>query len=151
MGVAGAAIATITSQLFSACMVVYALIHTDDMYKLVWSKVRIDERMLRRIVRIGIPAGMQSVMYNISNIIIQAGVNTLGTDNVTAWATYGKVDGLYWMMINALGISVTTFGTELWCRPHRPCSKGSRSMYGHWNDHDSHCIHFTIFKGISAY
>ena len=109
MGVAGAAIATITSQLFSACMVVYALIHTDDMYKLVWSKVRIDERMLRRIVRIGIPAGMQSVMYNISNIIIQAGVNTLGTDNVTAWATYGKVDGLYWMMINALGISVTTF------------------------------------------
>ena len=48
-------------------------------------------------------------MYNISNIIIQAGVNTLGTDNVTAWATYGKVDGLYWMMINALGISVTTF------------------------------------------
>ena len=103
MGVAGAAIATITSQLFSACMVVYALIHTDDMYKLVWSKVRIDERMLRRIVRIGIPAGMQSVMYNISNIIIQAGVNTLGTDNVTAWATYGKVDGLYWMMINALG------------------------------------------------
>ena len=93
MGVAGAAIATITSQLFSACMVVYALIHTDDMYKLVWSKVRIDERMLRRIVRIGIPAGMQSVMYNISNIIIQAGVNTLGTDNVTAWATYGKVDG----------------------------------------------------------
>ena len=52
---------------------------------------------------------LQSVMYNISNIIIQAGVNTLGTDNVTAWATYGKVDGLYWMMINALGISVTTF------------------------------------------
>ena len=65
--------------------------------------------MICRIVRIGIPAGMQSVMYNISNIIIQAGVNTLGTDNVTAWATYGKVDGLYWMMINALGISVTTF------------------------------------------
>ena len=65
--------------------------------------------MLRRIVRIGVPAGMQSVMYNISNIIIQAGVNTLGTDNVTAWATYGKVDGLYWMIINALGISATTF------------------------------------------
>ncbi len=109
LGVAGAAIATISSQFFSACMVVYALTHTEDMYKLVWSKVRIDGRMLQRIVRIGIPAGMQSVMYNISNIIIQSGVNTLGTDNVTSWATYGKVDGLYWMMINALGISVTTF------------------------------------------
>ena len=109
MGVAGAALATITSQLLSAVLVVLALMKTDNMYKLEWKKVRIDQRMLQRIVRIGIPAGMQSVMYNISNVIIQAGVNTLGTDNVTAWATYGKVDGLYWMMINALGISVTTF------------------------------------------
>jgi len=109
MGVAGAALATITSQLLSAVLVVRALMKTEDMYKLEWKKVRIDRRMLQRIVRIGIPAGMQSVMYNISNVIIQAGVNTLGTDNVTAWATYGKVDGLYWMMINALGISATTF------------------------------------------
>ena len=109
MGVAGAALATITTQLLSAVLVVLALMKTDDMYKLEWKKVRIDQRMLQRIVRIGIPAGMQSVMYNISNVIIQAGVNTLGTDNVTAWATYGKVDGLYWMMINALGISATTF------------------------------------------
>ena len=109
MGVAGAALATITSQLLSAVLVVLALMKADDMYKLEWKKVRIDQRMLQRIVRIGIPAGMQSVMYNISNVIIQAGVNTLGTDNVTAWATYGKVDGLYWMMINALGISATTF------------------------------------------
>ena len=109
MGVGGAALATISSQLFSAIMVIWCLTHTEDMYKVEWKKVKIDGRMLQRIVRIGIPAGMQSVVYNISNIIIQAGVNNLGTDNVTAWATYGKVDGLYWMMINALGISVTTF------------------------------------------
>lgn len=109
IGVAGAAIATISSQLLSAFLVVWALMNTKDSYKLVWKKIKIDKRMLGRIVRIGIPAGMQSVMYNISNIIIQAGVNTLGTDNVTAWATYGKVDGLFWMMINALGIAVTTF------------------------------------------
>ena len=109
MGVAGAALATISSQLFSAILVILCLTRTQDMYKVEWRKIRIDGRMLQRIIRIGIPAGMQSVMYNISNIIIQTGVNNLGTDNVTAWATYGKVDGLYWMMINALGISVTTF------------------------------------------
>ena len=109
MGVAGAAIATVSSQIFSAFLVIRALLKTEDMYKLHWNKVRIDRRMLGRIVRIGIPAGMQSVMYNISNIIIQTGVNSLGTDNVTAWATYGKVDALYWVMINALGIAVTTF------------------------------------------
>ena len=109
MGMAGAALATISSQLFSVILVILCLTRTQDMYKVEWRKIRIDSRMLQRIIRIGIPAGMQSVMYNISNIIIQAGVNNLGTDNVTAWATYGKVDGLYWMMINALGISVTTF------------------------------------------
>ena len=109
MGMAGAALATISFQLFSAILVILCLTRTQDMYKVEWRKIRIDGRMLQRIIRIGIPAGMQSVMYNISNIIIQAGVNNLGTDNVTAWATYGKVDGLYWMMINALGISVTTF------------------------------------------
>ena len=109
MGVAGAALANSSSQLFSAILVILCLSRTQDMYKVEWRKIRIDSRMLQRIIRIGIPAGMQSVMYNISNIIIQAGVNNLGTDNVTAWATYGKVDGLYWMMINALGISVTTF------------------------------------------
>ncbi len=109
IGVAGAALATIASQFLSALLVVNALRKAGDIYKLQWREVRVDRRMLGRIVRIGIPAGMQSVMYNLSNIIIQAGVNTLGTDNVTAWATYGKVDGLFWMMINALGIAVTAF------------------------------------------
>ena len=65
MGVAGAALATITSQLLSAVLVVLALMKTDDMYKLEWKKVRIDQRMLRELCVSGIPAGMQSVMYDI--------------------------------------------------------------------------------------
>ena len=110
LGVAGAAIATITFPVFQ-CL--HGGLCVDHIQKICinWCGARcvLTGGCSSRIVRIGIPAGMQSVMYNISNIIIQSGVNTLGTDNVTAWATYGKVDGLYWMMINALGISVTTF------------------------------------------
>ncbi|MGN0315938.1 MAG: MATE family efflux transporter [Fusicatenibacter sp.] len=109
LGVLGAALATILSQMISAVLVMGALMRTQDIYRLDLSKIRIDGIMLRRIVRIGFPAGMQSVMYSVSNVIIQAGVNGLGTDNVAAWAAYGKVDGLFWMMVNALGISVTTF------------------------------------------
>ena len=109
IGVAGAAIATILSQLLSAALVTLRLMRTTDIYRLEWTKVRIDQRMLQRIIRIGLPAGLQSMMYSISNVIIQTGVNSLGTDPVTAWATYGKVDGLFWMIINALGISATTF------------------------------------------
>lgn len=109
MGVAGAALATILSQLLSAVLVLGALMRTKDMYRLEWKKLRIDGIMLKRIIRIGLPAGMESAMYSISNVIVQAGVNTLGTDSVAAWAAYGKVDGLFWMMVSALGISATTF------------------------------------------
>ena len=48
-------------------------------------------------------------MYNISNIVIQVFVNNLGTDTVAAWGTLGKIDALFWMVINAFAISITTF------------------------------------------
>lgn len=48
-------------------------------------------------------------MYTTSNIIIQSSVNSLGTDTVAAWAAYGKIDVIFWMIISAFSISVTTF------------------------------------------
>lgn len=86
LGVVGAAIATILSQLFSAFLVVVCLIRTKDMHRLVLRELRLDGRMLKRIIRIGLPAGMQSVMYGLSNVIIQSGINSLGTNTVAAWA-----------------------------------------------------------------
>ena len=68
--------------------------------------------MLERIVRIGLPAGLQSVMYSFSNIIIQSSVNGFGTDVMAAWTAFGKIDGLYWMMISAFGVSITTFAGQ---------------------------------------
>ncbi len=109
MGVAGAAWATILSQLVSALLVIYVLTHTKESYRLMLRNIRIAPDMLARIIQIGFPAGLQSVMYSVSNVVIQAGVNGLGTDTVAAWTAYGKLDGLFWMMINAFGISITTF------------------------------------------
>lgn len=109
MGVTGAALATILSQLLSAVLVTAAMRRTEDMYHLDWQRLRLDGRMLGRMIRIGFPAGLQSVMYGLSNVIIQAGINSLGTNTVAAWASYSKIDGLFWMMVNAFGISVTTF------------------------------------------
>ena len=80
-----------------------------DMYRLEWKQVRLDQRMLKRIVRIGFPAGLQSVMYGSSNVIIQAGINSLGTNTVAAWAAYSKIDAVFWMMVNSFGIAITTF------------------------------------------
>ncbi|MFT4006433.1 MAG: MATE family efflux transporter [Lacrimispora sp.] len=109
MGVAGAALATITSQLLSAVLVVLVLIRTKGACRLSLKAVRIDRDMLKRIIRIGFPAGLQSVMYSVSNIIIQTSVNTLGTDTIAAWTAYGKIDSVFWMIISAFGISITTF------------------------------------------
>ena len=109
MGVMGAALATILSQIISAVLVMGSLMRTRDIYRLHLRKISIDWIMLKRIIRIGFPAGVQSILYSVSNVIIQSAVNSLGTNNVAAWAAYGKVDGLFWMMINALGIAATTF------------------------------------------
>lgn len=109
MGVAGAALATIISQLVSAVLVIIVLTRTNDIYRLIPKQVRVDKRMIRRVIRIGLPAGLQSVMYNLSNIIIQSSVNSLGTDTVAAYTAYGKIDSLFWMIISAFGISITTF------------------------------------------
>lgn len=48
-------------------------------------------------------------MYTIANLIIQVFVNELGTDTVAAWGTFAKIDAVYWMVVNAFGISITTF------------------------------------------
>ena len=84
LGVLGAALATILSQALSASMVVAALMRTEDMHRLEWRKVRLDKRMVQRMIRIGFPSGLQSVMYGLSNVIIQSAINSLGTDHVAA-------------------------------------------------------------------
>ncbi|MGN0773196.1 MAG: MATE family efflux transporter [Candidatus Ventricola sp.] len=112
MGVRGAAIATVLSQVVSAVLILVSLCHAQPVYRLRFSRIRFHGDMLARIVRIGLPAGLQSVMYSLSNIIIQASVNGFGTDVMAAWTAYGKIDGLYWMMISAFGVSITTFAGQ---------------------------------------
>ena len=109
MGVTGVAAATVTSQVISALLVVGMLLKTEEIYVLKLREIRFDQRMLSSVLRIGIPAGLESVMYNISNIVIQVFVNNLGTDTVAAWGTLGKIDAIFWMVINAFAISITTF------------------------------------------
>ena len=109
MGVAGAAYATIISQAVSALLIILCLIRTTGPCKLELPKLRIERFYLLRMLRIGIPAGIQSVTYALSNLIIQASINDFGTDTIAAWGTYGKMDGIFWMTISSFGIALTTF------------------------------------------
>lgn len=109
MGVTGAAAATLLSQAVSALLVTLRLTRAETILKLSFTHIRIHGPILRSLLRIGLPAGFQSVMYNISNTMIQASLNTFGTDTSAAWSVYNKLDGLFWMMSGAFGIAITTF------------------------------------------
>lgn len=112
MGVAGVAIATIISQALSALMTIIALMRAQDSYALIPRKIRLHRQLLFNIIRIGLPAGLQSAMYSISNLLIQSSINSFGTDTVAAWTAYGKLDGIFWMIMGAYGVSITTFAGQ---------------------------------------
>lgn len=109
MGVAGVAIATIFSQAVSAVLITITLLRSKDLYQLDLRQIRFHKSALLSLVWIGFPTGLQSIMYNITNMLIQAFLNTFGTDTVAAWTAFGKIDSFYWMVNNAFGIAVTTF------------------------------------------
>lgn len=109
MGVAGVAIATTLAQTVSAVLVCLSLNKTNDCYRLNFRHIRANPALLKRTIHIGIPAGLQSVMFSVSNMIITTSINSFGTATVAAWVALGKLDALCWMVIGAFGVSAMTF------------------------------------------
>lgn len=108
MGVAGAALATVLSQMISAVLPIVVLLRQKE-DRLELRKLRIERSLLGRILRIGIPAGLQFVTFDFSNVLIQSGINSFGDITMAAWTSYGKTDALVWMISGAFGVSITTF------------------------------------------
>lgn len=109
MGVAGAALATVLSQLMSLMLVMISLARRKDCCKLILRDIRFHGPILKRTLLIGLPSGLQSVLYTVSNLMIVTGINGFGTDTVAAWAAYSKIDTLYWMVCGSIGVAATTF------------------------------------------
>ena len=109
MGVAGVAIATVAAQAISAVLVTQALIREKELCDFSLRKIRFHGDLLKSELFLGFPSGVQASMYNISNMLVQSSINSFGTDTTAAWAAYGKLDAIFWMMSGALGIAITTF------------------------------------------
>lgn len=125
-GVLGAAVATVLSQVISAVMVVVCLMRCQGSSRLILSQIRIRRSVLSDILKIGVPAGMQSVMYSVSNMIIQSAINSFGSDSVAAWTAMGRMDGIVWLVMGAFGTAITTFvgqnfGAQRYDRMRRSC------------------------------
>lgn len=108
-GVLGVALATALSQGVSALLILLRLTLTHEPYRVEPRHIRFDRGILKSVIRIGLPAGLQSVMYSLSNLLMQASINSFGTDAIASWAAIGKIDGFIWMVMGAFGIAITTF------------------------------------------
>lgn len=131
LGVLGVAVATLVSQAISAVMVTWALMYKVDCMELSIRKIRIHSDVLKNMLQIGFPSGLQASMYSISNMIVQAALNLLGVNTMAAWTAYGKIDSVFWMINSSFGIALTTFvGQNFGAGKWERVRKGTRVCLG---------------------
>lgn len=102
MDVAGVALATVLAQVISAGLVVRALMQSEGCLKLELKKLRIEKSKLKRIVRVGLPAGMQGAIFSISNVLIQSSVNSFGSIAMAGNTTAQNIEGFIYTAMNAV-------------------------------------------------
>ncbi len=112
MGIAGAAWATIIAQFISAGMILVLLSRTDDIYKLTWHDLSIHKEHLARIVEVGLPAGIQSVITAFSNVFVQSYINYFGSDVMAGWSIYNKLDQFVMLPMQSMAAAATTFVSQ---------------------------------------
>lgn len=111
MDVAGVAIATVVSQVLSAFFVLWHLTHTDEDIRLDLKKMKLDKECVKEIVRVGLPAGIQSSLFSLSNVTIQRSINIQGSDWMAGNAAAANVEGFVWVSMNAISQGTLTFAS----------------------------------------
>ena len=109
MGVAGAAIATDISQLVSCVLALRFLMRVQDDYRVTAREIRVHGKMAVRIIKVGLPTGIQNMVISLSNILVQASVNGYGAAAMAGFAAYMKVDGFNILPIMSFSMAATTF------------------------------------------
>ncbi|NLY10741.1 MAG: MATE family efflux transporter [Firmicutes bacterium] len=109
MSVAGVAWATVVSQYLSVYLILRCLIHTDKPIRLFPRQIRMDKQKLKDVVRIGLPAGLQGLLFSISNVLIQSAVNSFGSTMVAASSAASNVEGFVGTTMNAYYNAAITF------------------------------------------
>ena len=142
LGIGGAAIATILTQTLSAALVLRALMKGAGKAEragallppLDLRRLRLQENIALKMLRLGIPLGLETLMYTFSCVVLTSAVNTFGTDTVAAYAGFVRIESFYWMLEQALAVSITTFvgqnlGAGLYGRVRSVSRQGAALMY----------------------
>ena len=126
-GVGGAALATVITQVFSAILCFVQLLRTKESYQLRLSSIRFDLPMLGRIIRIGLPSGVQNSIIAFANVVVQSYINAFGEMAMAGYGAYTKIEGFAFLPINSFTMAMTTFvGQNLGAGQTERTRKGAR-------------------------
>lgn len=130
MGAAGAAVATVFSQLIACILILLRLSRIPENWRLRFREIRFDKAVAANIIRLAVPSGLQSCMFSLSNILIQSEINAFGSVAMAGVAAYGRIDGFGFMPIQALGLSISTFTSQnLGARNYERIRTGVKTVF----------------------
>ena len=112
MGVGGAGLATVLSQALSAFLVFRRLMRVDAGYRVRWRRVRFDREMLRRVVTLGVPSGVQNSVISLANVIVQSNINAFGSSAMAGCGAYSKIEGFAFLPVTCFSLALSTFVSQ---------------------------------------
>lgn len=112
MDVAGVALATVLSQIVAALLVVVLLLKEEDGFRLNLKKLKIHAHILSRIIKIGVPAGFQGMMFSISNMVIQSSINSFGSIVIAGNSAGINIEGFVYLAMNGFSQGALTFASQ---------------------------------------
>src|SRR5690606_17898056 len=126
-GIAGAAIATVISQFVSAFLAFVKLTRINDCYKIHIKQIKINFNMLKRLMKMGIPTGVQNSVISFANVIVQSNINSFGSVAMAGSGSYSKLERFAFIPITSFSIALTTFiGQNLGAKKYERAKKGAR-------------------------
>ena len=128
MGIAGAALATVISQLVSCILVLSDLVMTKEAYRLDLRRIRINREVTGRITRMGLSTGAQNIVRSTANMIVQTCVNMFGAAAIAGYAVFIRMDGVEWLVIISLTVAAQTFaGQNTGAKEYERVREGTRA------------------------
>ncbi len=112
MNVAGVALATILAQCVSAALIVKALMATNESYRLELKKISVNMDKAKRIIRVGLPAGLQGTIFSFSNVLIQSSINEFGSTAMAGSAAGANLEGFVYMAMNSIYQACVSFTSQ---------------------------------------
>lgn len=125
-GVEFAALATIVSQFLSVFLCLRRLTRIQEVYQIHWKEVRVDREMIKSVLKLGLPSGVQNSIISLANIVVQSNINAFGKMAMAGCGAHSKIEGFCFLPITCFSMALTTFvGQNLGAKKYERVKKGT--------------------------